>query len=240
MHVAKNIKAVFTKELKGYFFSLSSYIFIIIFLTIISWLYFQDLFLLGQTSMRPLFNLLPWFFLFLVPALSMKIWSEEKRQGTLETLLVLPMFEWQLVLAKFFAAFLFLGVSLLFSVSIPITLSFLGDIDTGQVLGSYVGSWLLGGSFLALGQYVSSLTKNQIVAFLITIAASAVLVFIGLPFVLIRAGVLQGVFHTLSIITHFENMAIGVIDLRDFMYYLSLIGVFLYLNVYTLVQRHWK
>lgn len=231
-------KAIFFKELKGYFYSLSSYIFIVVFLTILTWLYFQNLFLIGQTSMRAFFNFLPWFFLFLIPALSMRIWAEEKRQGTDEILLTLPVTELQVVGAKFLSGFVFIGISLLFSLPIPITLSRLGDLDWGPVIGSYLGAWLFGGAYLALGQYISSLTKNQIVAFLVTVAVSSFFIFIGLSFVLIRVKFFSGVFYFLSTITHFDNLTKGVIDLRDIVYYLSFIAVFLYLNVFTLVRRH--
>jgi len=240
MKKARYAKAIFIKELQGYFYSLSAYVFIVVFLTIITWLFFQNLFLVGQTSMRTFFSFIPWFFLFLIPALSMRIWSEEKRQGTYEGLLVLPIPEWQVVLAKFSGSFVFVGVTLLFSLPIPITLARLGNLDIGPVVTSYLGAWLLGGAYLALGQFISSLTKNQIVAFLITIASAAAFIFIGMPFVLAKLTALSGIFYTLSTITHFESMKKGVIDLRDVVYFLSFIGVFLYLNVYVLVQRHWK
>jgi len=236
----QNSKAIFFKELKGYFYSLSSYIFIIVFLTLLTWLYFQNLFLIKQTSMRGFASLLPWFFLFLIPALAMRIWSEEKRQGTYELLLTLPVSEWEAVLAKFLGGFVFIAVALAFSLPIPITLSWLGNLDWGPVLGMYAGAWLLGGAFMALGQFISSLTKNQIVAFLLTIASCAVFIFFGTSLVLSHTGALSNVFFLVSAITHFENMNKGIIDFRDIVYYLSFIGIFLYLNVYALVQRHWK
>lgn len=236
----QNSKAIFFKELKGYFYSLSSYIFIIVFLTILTWLYFQNLFLIKQTSMRGFSSLLPWFFLFLVPALAMRIWSEEKRQGTHELLLTLPISEWEVVLAKFLGGFAFIGVALLFSLPIPITLSQLGNLDWGPVIGMYIGAWLLGGALMALGQCISSLTKNQIVSFLLTLAISAMFVFMGTSVVLSRTGFFSNIFYTLSTITHFDNLNKGVIDLRDIVYYISFISICLYLNVYVLVQRHWK
>lgn len=236
----KPLLAILKKELMGHFNSLTAYIFICVFLVVLTYLYFQGLFLMGQVSMRQFFTLLPWFFLFLIPALSMKIWAEEKRLGTIENILTLPIADSQTVIAKFLGSFLFIGVTLLFSLGIPISLSRMGDLDWGPVIGSYLGAWLLGGAYLALGQFLSSLTKNQIVAFLITIVSAFIFIIIGLPFVLQKSGVLAPVLFTLSTITHFENMAKGVIDLRDIIYFLSFIGVFLYLNVYALIQRHWK
>lgn len=235
-----NSKAIFFKELKTYFYSLSSYIFIIVFLTILTWLYFQNLFLMKQTSMRGFSSLLPWFFLFLIPALAMRVWSEEKRQGTHELLLTLPISEWEVVLAKFLGGFIFIAVTLAFSLPIPITLSRIGNLDWGPVIGMYIGAWFLGGAFMALGQLISSLTKNQIVAFLLTLAISAMFIFIGTSLVLSRTGFFSNIFYTLSAITHFENLNKGVIDLRDVVYYLSFIGICLYCNVYVLMQRHWK
>ncbi|KKQ57233.1 MAG: ABC-type transport system involved in cytochrome c biogenesis, permease component [Parcubacteria group bacterium GW2011_GWA2_38_13] len=235
-----NSKAVFFKEIRSYFYSLSSYIFIIVFLTIITWLSFQNFFIIKQASMRGFASLLPWFFLFLIPALAMRIWSEEKRQGTHELLLTLPLTEWEVVLAKFLGGFSFIGVALLFSLPIPITLSRLGNLDWGPVVGMYIGAWLMGGALMALGQFISSLTKNQIVAFLLTAAASAMFIFVGTSLVLSKTGILSNFFYIISTITHFENLNKGVIDLRDVVYYVSFIGICLYLNVYVLNQRHWK
>ena len=232
--------AILKKELWGHFNSLNAYVFIAVFLVVITYLYFQGLFLIGQTNMRNFFVLLPWFFLFLIPALSMKIWAEEKSQGTIETLLTLPLADSHIVLAKFVGSFIFIGITLLFSIGIPLSLSKIGDLDWGPVIGSYLGAWLLGGAYLAMGQFISSLTKNQIVSFLISIAIAFGLLVIGLPFVLQKSGVLSNILFTLSTTTHFDNMTKGVIDLRDVVYYLSFIGLFLYLNVYTIVRRHWK
>jgi ABC-2 type transport system permease protein len=239
MHFSR-FKAIYFKELKSQFYSLSAYVFIVVFLSISTWIFFQNLFLTRQTSMGSFFEMLPWFFLLLVPALSMRIWSEEKRQGTYESLLVLPISEWQLVLAKFSGNFSFVGITLLFSAPIPFTLAKLGNLDWGPVIGAYLGAWLLAGAHLSLGQFVSSLTKNQIVAFLISIAIAAFFLFLGLPFVLTYVGSVSTILYSLSTFTHFENLAKGIIDFRDIVFYLSFIGAFLYLNVYVLVQRHWK
>lgn len=236
----KGIFAIFKKELMGHFYSLTAYVFIVVFLAVLNWLYFQNLFLIGQTSMRDFFSLLPWFFLFLIPALSMRIWADEKKQGTQETLLTLPIADWQIVAAKFSGSFAFVGIALAFSLPVPITLAKIGNLDWGPVIGSYLGAWLLGGAYLALGQWVSSLTKNQIVAFLLSIVGCFSLLVIGLPFALAANSWISKILYNLSTMTHFQNMSKGVIDLRDVIYYLSLIGVFLYLNYYTLIRRHWK
>ncbi len=232
--------AVYTKELKSQFHSLTAYVFTVVFLMTANWLFFQHFFAINQASMRAWFDLLPWYLLLLVPAVAMRTWAEEKRQGTVEILLTLPIAEWQVVLAKFAANLTFLGVALAFSLTVPLSIAQLGDLDWGPVVGGYLGGWLLGGAMLALGQWISSLTNNQIVAFLVTIAASFVLIIIGLSFTLMAAGPLAAALLRMSTYTHFQSIAKGVIDLRDLVYFVSFIGLFLYLNVYVLVRRHWR
>jgi ABC-2 type transport system permease protein len=170
----------------------------------------------------------------------MRLWSEEQKQGTIETLLTLPISDTQVVLAKFSAAASFVAIVLLCSLPLPITLSQLGNLDWGPVLGSYLGAWLLGASYIALGQWISSLTNNQIVAFLVTTTIAFVLLLIGLPSFVSGSSAIAKLLFTLSTVTHFENLSKGVIDLRDIVYYLSFIGLFLYLNVYSLAKRHWS
>lgn len=236
----KNFYAIFKKEFSGYLHSLLAYLFIVVFLVVLSWLFWQNLFLIGQTSMRDFFALLPWFFLFLVPALTMRMWSEEKRLGTIESLLTLPVSDWSAVLAKFGAAAAFIVVILLFSLPLPITLSRIGELDWGPVIGSYLGAFLLGCSYIALGQWISSLTKNQIVAFLLSIVLAFVFLMMGLSFFSGGNGLISRFFYALSTQTHFRSFSKGVIDLRDTVYYLSFIGIFLILNVYSLMKRHFK
>ncbi len=232
--------AVYRKELSSYFYSLTAYLFIVVFLTVSSWLYFNTLFLIGQTSPRNFFTLIPWFFLFLMPALSMRLWAEEKRQGTAEVLLTMPLPEWQLVAAKFLAAVTFLALVLAMSLPIPFSLSRIGDLDWGPVIGGYLGSLLLGAAALSLGGYFSALTGNQIAAFLLTIAGLFAFMIMGLPMVLAGAGKFSATLYTLSTLTHFENLSRGVIDLRDVLYFLSFAGLGLYLNYYVLIRRHWR
>ncbi|HLD22012.1 MAG TPA: Gldg family protein [Patescibacteria group bacterium] len=234
----KPVISLYKKEFLSYVYSLLSYIFIVIFLVSLSWLYWQDVFLVGQVSMRDFFRLLPWFFLFFLPALSMRIWSEEKKSGTIETVLTLPISDVQAVLAKFAAATTFLACVLLFSLPIPLTLSSIGNLDWGPVIGSYVGALFLGCAYIALGQWVSSLTKNQIVAFLVSAAIAFVFMLFGMSFFTSSGGMIGTVFSTISTYTHFESLSKGVIDLRDVLYYVSFIAVFLYANVLSLGRRH--
>lgn len=233
----KSLFSLYKKELSAYYHSLLAYIFIIVFLVVLSWLSWQNIFLVGQASMRDFFNLLPWFFIFLLPALTMRIWSEEKRHGTMETLLTLPVTDRQTVLAKFAASSTFVAVVLLCSLPFPITLSRIGVLDWGQTVAAYIGAWLFALGYLALGQWISSLTKNQIIAFLITVASAFLCMIVGLLFFDSGNGVISTTTHIISTYTHFQNFVKGVIDLRDVLYYLSFIFVFLYLNSIAL-QKH--
>ena len=162
----KTIWALFKKELMSYFNSPIAYIFIAVFLVVGNWLFFYSFFVSQQASMRNYFNLLPWIFLFLSPALTMRLWSEEKRSGTIEFLLTLPITDWQAVLGKFLGSLAFLTISLLFTLTIPITIMSLGNVDLGPIIGGYLGSILMGAVYLSLGGFISSLTKNQIIAFI--------------------------------------------------------------------------
>lgn len=231
---------MFKKELMSYFNSPIAYIFIGVFLVAGNWLFFKSFFLIGQVSMREYFNLLPWIFLFLSPALTMRLWAEEK-SGTIEFLLTLPVSDWQVVWAKFFGALSFMFIALLLSISLPISLALLGDLELGPVIGSYLGALLLGGSYLALGLFISSLTKNQIIAFVLGFAACFIAFIIGTDFVLIGAPkFIVPLFQFLGLGSHFGNIAKGVIDSKDIIYYGSFIFIFLWLNARVIESRGWK
>src|SRR3989339_311140 len=197
--------------------------------------------LIGQASMRAYFDLLPWIFLFMSPAISMRIWAEEKKSGTIEFLLTLPITDWQVVLAKFFSALAFLFVSLMLSITLPITVMYLGNMDIGPVIGGYIGALFLGGAYLALGVFISSLTKNQIIAFVLGLVACFVAFIIGADFVLLGAPqFLVPVMKFAGLGSHFYNIAKGVIDSKDVIYYCSFIFVFLWLNTRVIESRGWK
>jgi len=237
----KTIYILFKKELMSYFNSPIAYIFIGVFLIVGNWLFFNSFFLIGQVNMRGYFDLLPWIFLFLSPAITMRLWAEEKRSGTIEFLLTLPITDWQVVLSKFFGALVFMFISLLLSISLPITLMFLGNVDLGPIIGGYLGALLLGGSYLALGLFISSLTKNQIIAFLLSLAFSFVIFIIGADFVLMKApAFLAPIMRFFGLGSHFYNIAKGVIDSKDVIYYGSFIFLFLWLNARTIESRGWK
>ena len=237
----KTIYILFKKELMSYFNSPIAYIFIGVFLIVGNWLFFNSFFLIGQVNMRGYFDLLPWIFLFLSPAITMRLWAEEKRSGTIEFLLTLPITDWQVVLSKFFGALVFMFISLLLSISLPITLMFLGNVDLGPIIGGYLGALLLGGSYLALGLFISSLTKNQIIAFILSLSFSFIVFIIGADFVLMKVpGFLAPIMRFFGLGSHFYNIAKGVIDSKDIIYYCSFIFLFLWLNVRTIESRGWK
>jgi ABC-2 type transport system permease protein len=236
-----HIKAIISKELKNYFNSPLAYIFISIFLVIGNWLFFTNFFLQNQANMRNYFAFLPWIFLFLIPAITMRLWAEEKKLNTTELLFTWPIKDYESVLGKFLASLLFLTITLITSLSIPITISFLGQLDWGIVIASYLGALFLGASFLAIGLFVSSLTDNQIIAFILAIALSFITFIIGENLVLyVLPDFLVNLFQFLGLGAHFNSISRGVLDSRDIIYYLSIIGFFLYLNTRQIENRKWK
>lgn len=237
----KTTYTLFKKELMSYFNSPIAYIFIGVFLIVSNWLFFNYFFLIGQTNMREFFSLLPWIFLFLSPAITMRLWAEEKKSGTIELLLTLPVTNWQIVLGKFLGALAFLMIALLLTLTLPLTLSNLGNLDWGPVIGGYIGAMFLGGSYLALGLFISGLTKNQIIAFIIALVACFGAFVIGADFVLQKAPAFAApVMKFLGLGSHFSNISRGVIDSKDIIYYGSFIFIFLWLNAGIIKTRSWK
>jgi ABC-2 type transport system permease protein len=237
----RNILVIAGKEFRAYFSSVIAYIFITLFLAVSGWLFMQSFFLLGQASLRPFFSFLPYQFLIFVPAVTMRLWAEEKKLGTIELLMTFPVRDSEVVLGKFLAAIGFLGVALFLSFPLALTAAYAGDPDWGAIFGGYLGALLLGASYLAIGLFISSLTENQIVAFLIAAVACFGLLIVGHDFVLFRVpAFMVGFLSYLSLGTHFESIGRGVLDTRDLVYYLSLIGFFLFLNVRSVESRKWR
>jgi ABC-2 type transport system permease protein len=237
----KTILTIFWKEFRGYFNSPIAYIFIISFLVFTSWLFFKGFFLMNQSSLRSFFSILPWVFLFLAPAVTMRSWAEEKKLGTIELLMTLPVKDYEVVLGKFLASFIFLIVTLLCSIPLPLTVMLVGNPDIGPIWGGYLGAFLMGGAYLAIGCFASSLTENQIVAFIIAIFLSFALLIIGENLVIMNLpAALVPVFTFLGLGAHFESIGRGVIDSRDIIYYISIIGFFLFLNGLSVESRKWK
>lgn len=232
------ILALTKKELKVYFNSSIAYIFIIVFLVVSSWFFFRGFFIINQASQRAFFGLLPWIFLFLIPAVTMRLWAEEKKMGTLETLMTLPVTETQVVIGKFLASFCFLLLTLILSGILSLILLYLGEPDLGVIMASYLGALFLGSAYLAIGLWVSSFTENQIIAFVVAIAISFAMLIVGESLVTMAMPQwLVPILQYLGLATHFNSITRGVIDSRDVIYYLSVIGFFLYLNVLNIRRR---
>jgi ABC-2 type transport system permease protein len=237
----RNTLAIFQKEFKSYFNSPIAYIFIITFILFSSWLFFRTFFLIGQAHLRPLFGILPWLFLILAPAITMRAWAEEKNLGTMEILMTLPIKDHEVVLGKFLASFLFIITTVLLTFPLPLTVYILGEPDIGTIVGGYLGACLMGGAYLAIGLFISSLTKNQVVAFIISIVICFALLIIGEDFVLMSIpSMIAPIFAYLGLGAHFESISRGVIDSRDLIYYFSVIGFFLFLNTLAIESRKWK
>lgn len=240
-HAIRSITVLVKKELASYFNSPIAYILICAFACFANWLFFKPFFLVGEATLRDFFLFLPWLILALIPAITMRLWSEEKRSGTIELILTMPISDWQAVLAKYFSALIFVVIILLATINIPITVSQLGKLDLGVVWAGYLGLFFLSAVFLAIGQFASSLTKNQIISFVVSLIicfllyiASASFILTGLPTIAAKI-LLQ-----LGLASRFTNAAKGVIDTRDIIYHLSLVFLFLWLNVRVLSNRKWK
>jgi ABC-2 type transport system permease protein len=228
------------REFFSFFVSPIAYIFLTLFLIITNFVFFQSFFIIGESTMRGYFDLLPWLFLMFLPAVTMRSWAEEKKHKTLELLLTWPLSDYEVVLGKFLASLLFLLLALLLSFTVPLTVNLVGNPDMGVIIASYIGALFLGGAYIAIGMAISSVTENQIVAFIGTVV-------IILAFLLMGQDVVVAYFPTnvsqvllnLSFDYHFKSIARGVLDSRDVIYYLSIIGFFLFLNVQSLESRKW-
>lgn len=229
------IRAIFRRELKSYFATPLAYVFIVIFLLLSGALtfYLGGFFERGQADLQPFFNFHPWLYLFLIPAVGMRLWSEERKSGTIELLLTLPVTMWQAVIGKFLAAWAFIAIALALTFPIWITVNALGEPDNGTILAGYLGSLLMAGSFLAIAACLSAATRSQVVAFILTVVVCFLLMLAGFPLVLdvFRAFFPQAVVDAvaqLSFLTHFSAIGKGVIDLRDLLFFLLTIGFWLY------------
>jgi ABC-2 type transport system permease protein len=231
------------RELAGYFATPVAYVFIVIFLVLAGALTFTlgNFFGRGQADLQPFFSFVPWLFLFLVPALTMRLWAEERRLGTIELLLTLPLPQWQAVVGKFLAAWAFCGIALALTFPLWITVNILGEPDNGVILAGYVGCLMVAGAYLALGAAVSALTKNQVVAFVLAVALCFVFAAAGSPvvteFLTQRLPVLAEIARALSISDRFTGFTRGVVAARDLVFFASFIGFFLFVNAVVLDHR---
>ncbi len=223
-----NIKHIFKKEFKSYFFSPIAYIVISVFLIIVGWLFFSTFFLDRQANMTRFFSLLPVAFAFVVPAVTMRLFSEEINIGSYEILLTMPVTFRDIIVGKFLAAVGFIGVMLFPTLFYAVSIAFLGKLDWGPVIGGYLGAILLGATYSSIGILASSLTRNQVVAFIIGMAVCLSLTLLIDFMLFFLPNFLVGIFQYLSANYHFKNIAKGVIDLRDIMYFVSVSFVVLY------------
>ena len=239
----KQILAITRKELNGYFGSPMALIFIGVFLaaTLFSFFWVDTFFARGIADVRPLFRWMPLLLIFLVAALTMRQWSQEAQSGTLEILLTLPVSYWQLVLGKFLAVLTLVGVALLLTISLPITVSMLGNLDWGPVIGGYLAALLMAAAYAALGLFISSRTRHESVALILTVVAGGILYLLGTRGITEFTGETIGnILRAFGTGSRFESIERGVVDVRDLIYYLSLTVLFLALNVFSLDTKRWS
>jgi ABC-2 type transport system permease protein len=229
------IATIYRRELAAYFATPLAYVFIVIFLVMsgVFTFYLGGFYERGQADLEPFFNFHPWLYLFLIPAIAMRVWAEERKTGTIELLLTLPITMWQAVLAKFLAAWTFVAIALLLTFPMWITVNYLGEPDNGVILASYLGSLLMAGGYLAIGVCVSAFTRNQVIAFIIALVLCFFITLSGYPLVLdvFRAWLPTGLVDaiaSLSFLSHFNAIANGVLDVRDLVYFAAMIAAWLY------------
>ncbi len=221
-------QVIFRREFRAYFATPLAAVFLVVFLFMSGVFSFSmgGLFERGQADLRSFFQFVPWLFLFLAPALSMRLWAEERRLGTIEVLTTLPIPLWHAVVGKFLAAWFFSLVALALTAPLWITVSWLGDPDQGVIVAGYIGSAMVAGIFLAIGGFVSALTKNQVIAFVVTIVACFLVLLSGFPLVLnffrdwMSLGAVEAI-ASVSVLTHFNSLMRGVVELRDVVYFAS-------------------
>lgn len=232
--------AVLKREFKGYFATPVAYVFIVIFLTLtgVTTFVFGDFYERGQADLIPFFQFHPILYLFLIPAISMRLWAEERKTGTIELLMTLPVTTTQAVLGKFFAAWAFTGIALILTFPTWITVNYLGNPDNGIILAGYVGSFLMAGSYLAIGACISALTRNQVIAFVLSFVVCGVLMLLGfLASQLGYLGVPAALVETIGYFgfqNRFQSISRGVLYLRDLVFFASVIAVWLVANAVIL------
>jgi ABC-2 type transport system permease protein len=241
----RNFYAIFKRELWAYFNSPILYIFLIFFLILngIFTFKFGEFYELGQADLKPFFMWHPWLYLFLIPAVSMRLWSEERKSGTIELIFTLPVGMFEAMAGKFLAAWLFTTLALILTFPMVISVLYLGQPDLGVILAGYIGSALLAGSYLAIGCFFSALTKSQVVSFIITFVTCLLLVMIGFPDIVkffqdmnFPTWLLQEI-NNFSFFTHFTSVHKGILDLRDLLFFISIIVTFLYGGAIVLEYR---
>jgi ABC-2 type transport system permease protein len=232
-----NIKTIAKRELSGYFASPVAYVFIVIFLLLVGFFTFMvgGFFERGEASLTlPFFVWHPWLYLFLVPAAGMRLWSEERRSGTIELLLTMPITPWQAIVGKFLASWIFLAIALALTVPVVVTTNYLGNPDNGVIFTGYIGSLMLAGSYLAVSCMTSAITRNQVISFILSVVICLFLILAGWPPVTRMLEIfsesprLVEAVASFSVMTHFEGLQRGVLDTRDLVFFLAIIGFSLF------------
>jgi ABC-2 type transport system permease protein len=235
---------VFKRELLSYFLAPQAFVFIVIFLMLSGFFTFElgNFYFRGQADLQPFFSYHPWLYLFLVPALAMRIWAEERKSGSIELLLTLPLTIGDAVVGKFLAAWVFTGIALALTFPIWLTVNYLGSPDNGAILAAYAGSWLMSGAFLAVGCCLSSATKSQVLAFILSVTVCLVFILVGFSMVLNSfddwlPAIIIDTLAQLSFLTHFDAISRGVIDIRDILFFLVFIASWLIANALTVDMK---
>ena len=224
------INIVLKREFMSYFATPIAYVFILIFLVLSGMFtfYLGNFYERQQADLTPFFGFHPWLYLFLVPAVSMRLWSEERKSGTIELLMTLPLRKFDVIVGKFLAAWIFTGIAFLLTFPLWVTVNYLGDPDNGVIVASYLGSWFMAGGFLAIGSCASALSKSQVIAFILCGVVCLMFILAGFPLVLnafsdwVPAAMVDTI-ASLSFLTHFTSVSKGVLSLRDFLYFFSMI-----------------
>ena len=239
-----NIRAIMKRELYGYFSTPVAYVFLVVFLflTGVFTFYLGAFYERAQADLEPFFRFHPWLYLFLIPAIAMRLWSEERKSGTIELLMTLPISISEAVIGKFLAAWLFTGIAIMLTFPVWITVNYLGSPDNTVIIASYIGSFLMAGGFLAIGSCISAITRSQVIAFVISVVICFLFVLAGFPLVLDffqgwAPSLMVDAIASFSFLTHFESIKKGVIDLRDIIYFLTLIAFWLYANIIVIDSR---
>lgn len=229
-----NLGIIFRRELASYFSTPLAYIFIVIFLMTNGIFTFElgGFYLRGQADLLPFFSFHPWLYLFMVPAIAMTLWADERKTGTIELLLTLPIRLADAVLGKFLAAWALVGIALALTFPIWITVNILGDPDNGVIVAAYLGSWFMAGGFLAIGSCMSAATKNSVIAFILTVSLCFVFVIMGSPILLESfpgwmPKAIKSAFAAMGFLTHYDSISKGVLDIRDLLFFAVFIGAWL-------------
>ncbi len=239
-----NIWFIMKRELNGYFATPVAYVFIVIFLLLtgFSTFFVGNFFERGEADLYPFFSIHPWIYVLLIPAISMRLWSEERKSGSIELLMTLPVSVFEAVLGKFLAAWAFTGLALMLNFPLWLTVNYLGSPDNGVIFAGFLGSLLMAGGFLAIGACISATTKNQVIAFVLSLIVSLVFVLSGYGIVLdffsswAPVALVEAI-SSFSFLTHFDAISKGVIDMRDMLYFASVIMIWLFANAMVVNAR---